>query len=207
MPILLSVQASPRGTVSVSRALSAIFENEWLRANEGGVIVRRDLMISSIPYMDLDWIAGVYAPAEVERTAAMQKALSLSEEMINEVRSAGRILIGTPMYNYSVPAVLKSWIDYIVRPGFTFALAPDWPGLLSDRPVDIVVAARDEYDSENLARLDALTPVVKRAFEFMGISDVRSLIVGGSLGVNRGAVALADHLARFEIPIAQAARR
>ena len=146
--------------------MSEIFEKEWLRLNEGGRVVRRDLMSSGIPYMDLDWIAGIYAPPEVERTEPMRKALALSEELIDEVRSADRILIGTPMYNYSVPAVLKSWIDYIVRPGFTFALAPGWPGLLS---------------------------------------DVRSLIVGGSLGVNRGAVALSDHLAKFAGAVTHAA--
>ena len=197
MASLLSVQASPRGSTSISRALSEIFEKEWLRLNVGGRVVRRDLMSSGIPYMDLDWIAGIYAPPHVERTEDMHKALALSEELIDEVRSADRILIGTPMYNYSVPAVLKSWIDYIVRPGFTFALAPGWPGLLSDRPVNVLVAARDEYDPEQLEELDALTPVIRHAFAFMGVSDVRSLIAGGSLGVNRGAVALADHLAKF----------
>jgi FMN-dependent NADH-azoreductase len=186
--------------------LSAIFEAQWLQVNKGGKVVLRELMSAGIPYMDVDWIAGVYAPPQVQRSGAMQKALALSEELINEVRSADRILIGTPMYNYSVPAVLKSWIDYIVRPGFTFALAPGWPGLLHDRPVDVLVAARDEYDPERLDRLDALTPVIQRAFAFMGISDVRSLVAGGSLGVNRGDVALADHLAKFEAAVTQAAR-
>lgn len=205
MATLLSVQASPRGPQSISRALSAIFEAEWLRLNEGGQVVRRELMSSGIPYMDLNWIGGVYAPPGVERTAAMQKALALSEELINEVRSADRIVIGTPMYNYSVPAVLKSWIDYIVRPGFTFALAPGWPGLLANRPVDVLVAARDEYDPEMLERLDVLTPVIQRAFAFMGISDVRPFVAGGSLGVNRGDLALGAHLAKFEAAVIQAA--
>ena len=102
--------------------------------------------------------------------------------------------------------MLKSWIDYIVRPGFTFARAPGWPGLLEDRPLDLLIAARDEYDPEKLDWLDTLTPVTQRAFAFMGISDVRSLVAGGSLGVNRGDVILADHLAKFEAAVIQAAR-
>ncbi len=205
MATLLSVQASPRGPMSISRALSTMFEAEWLRLNDGGRIVRRDLKSAGIPYMDLDWIAGVYAPPDVERTDAMLQALALSEALIEEVRSADRILIGTPMYNYSVPAVLKSWIDYIVRPGFTFELAPGWPGLLETRRVDVLVAARDEHDPEQAEQLDALTPVIRRAFAFMGVSDVRSLIAGGSLGVNRGAVPLADHLAKFTAAVTAAA--
>ena len=207
MTFLLSVQASPRGAMSISRALGAIFEKEWSSSNPDGTIVRRDLMRPAIPYMDMDWIAGTYAPPEIERTEPMRRALALSEELIDEVRQADRILIATPMYNFSIPAVLKSWIDYIVRPGYTFALAPGWPGLLEDKPVDVLVAARDTYAPETLEHNDVLTPVIRRAFDFMGISNVRSLIVGGSLGVNRGAVALPDHLAKSETAVVEMARR
>ncbi|WP_419728576.1 hypothetical protein [Lichenicola sp.] len=58
--------------MSISRGLSGIFEKEWLRLNEGGRVVRRDLMSSGIPYMDLDWSAGIYAPPDIERTEPMR---------------------------------------------------------------------------------------------------------------------------------------
>lgn len=105
------------------------------------------------------------------------------------------------MYNFSVPAILKSWIDYLVRPGFTFALAPGWPGLLADKPARILVATRDVHvaGSED----DLVTPVIRRALSFIGIKDVASLLVGGSLGVNRGDVRLDDHVAKFDRAIAE----
>jgi FMN-dependent NADH-azoreductase len=63
----------------------------------------------------------------------MQKALALSTELIAELQAADVLFISTPMYNFTIPAVLKSWIDYVMRPGFTFRLAPGWPGLLENK--------------------------------------------------------------------------
>ena len=151
----------------------------------------------------MDWIAGVYAPPAVPRTPEMERSLALSAELIEEVKRVDQVLILTPMYNFTIPAVLKSWIDYIVRPGFTFALAPGLPGLLEDKPVRVLIATRDIYELGG--EDDQVTPVLKRAFAFMGVRDFVSLLAGGSLGVNRGEVSLNDHLARFEAPLGQMA--
>jgi hypothetical protein len=62
-------------------------------------------MKSNIPYMNNDWISGIYAPPEVVRTAEMNAALELSSELIAELKAAGHLVISTPMYNFSVPAV------------------------------------------------------------------------------------------------------
>ena len=204
MSTLLTINASPRGEMSILRRLGERYIHHWLAAHPDGTIVERDLMEPAIPYMNVDWIGGVCAPPAVPRTPEMLAALALSETLIGELVNADQVLICTPMYNYSIPAVLKSWIDYLVRPGFTFKMAPGWPGMLADKPTRILVATRDVHDpgSED----DQVTPVVRRAFSFMGIRDVASLLAGGSLGVNRGEVRLEDHLARFEGAIVKAAR-
>lgn len=203
MPTLLHVTVSPRGAQSISRALGATVVRHWREAHPDGAVTERDLAASPPPYMDVDWIGGVYAPPAVERTPAMERALALSAELIDELRSADTVLISTPMYNFTIPAVLKSWIDYVVRPGFTFALGPGWPGLLADRPVRVLVACRDSYEAGSDD--DQVTPVLRRAFAFMGVRNVRSLLAGGSLGVNRGDIAMKDHLARFAGPVADLA--
>ncbi|MGI4748535.1 MAG: FMN-dependent NADH-azoreductase [Janthinobacterium lividum] len=200
MPILLNIDASPRGEMSISRKLGERYVHHWRAAHPDGTVIERNLMTSGIPYMDIDWIGGVYAPPQVPRTPEMLRALALSDELIQELVGADQLLICTPMYNYSIPAVLKSWIDYIVRPGFTFALAPGWPGLLADRPVRILVATRDVHEPGG--EDDQVTPVIRRALSFMGIQDIVSLLAGGSLGVNRGDVPVKDHVARFEQAIA-----
>ena len=200
MPRLLVINASPRGDMSISRRLGERYISHWLVAHPEGTLIERDLMNPTIPYMNVDWISGVYAPPAHARTPEMLAALTLSETLIGELINADQVLICTPMYNYSIPAVLKSWIDFLVRPGFTFKLAPGWPGMLADKPIRIIIATRDVHDPASDE--DQLTPVVRRALTFMGIQDVVSLLAGGSLGVNRGEVRLEDHVARFEQAIA-----
>jgi FMN-dependent NADH-azoreductase len=200
MSTLLSISASPRGEMSISRRLGERYVHHWLAAHPDGAIVERDLTKPAIPYMNVDWIGGVYAPPAVPRTPEMLAALALSETLIGELVRADQVLICTPMYNYSIPAVLKSWIDYLVRPGFTFKLAPGWPGMLADKPIRVLIATRDVHETES--EDDQVTPVIRRAFSFMGIHNVASLLAGGSLGVNRGEVRLEDHIARFEQEIA-----
>ena len=68
MPTLLALNVSPRGDRSISRALGERFVKDWKAHNPDGTVIHRDLNASRIPYMDIDWIAGVYAPPDVERT-------------------------------------------------------------------------------------------------------------------------------------------
>jgi FMN-dependent NADH-azoreductase len=206
MPTLLSIDVSPRGDRSISRALSKRFIEHWQRTHPDGAIIRRDLSDPKIPYMDNDWISGVYAPPEIERTPAMKGALKLSSELISEVQAADCSLISTPMYNFTLPAVLKSWIDYIVRPGFTFKLAPGWPGMLVNKAAKIIVVSRDVYTEGTPSdEGDGVTPVLRQVLSFMGITEVAAMRAGGSLGVNRGDVKMEDHLAKFEQAVEQLA--
>ncbi len=206
MPTLLSLDVSPRGDRSISRALGKRFVQHWQQNNPEGRVVYRDLDASRIPYMDNDWISGVYAPPDVQRTPDMQKALALSTELIAELQAADVLFISTPMYNFTVPAVLKSWIDYVIRPGFTFRLAPGWPGMLENKKGKLIVVSRDSYDAGQPSEAaDLVTPVLRKALEFMGIHDVEVVRAGGSLAVNQGKIRLEDHLLTFEAAVAKLA--
>jgi FMN-dependent NADH-azoreductase len=102
------------------------------------------------------------------------------------------------MYNFTVLAVLKSWIDDVVRPGFTFRLAPGWPGMLENKKAKPIVVWRDKYDTAAPSGADDLVlPVLGKALSFMGINDVGVVRAGGRLAVNLGKVGLEDHLGRY----------
>ena len=208
MPTLLNLDASPRGDRSISRAFGKRFITHWRQQNPDGVVISRDLNASRVPYMDNDWIAGVYAPPEVERTPEMQRALALSSELIAELQAGDVLLISTPMYNFAIPAVLKSWIDYVIQPGFTFRLAPGWPGMLENKKAKLIVVSRDSYKAgEPSEAADQVTPVLRQALGFMGIRDVDVVRAGGSLAVNLGKVRLEDHVAAYDAVLAAAAKR
>jgi FMN-dependent NADH-azoreductase len=203
MPTLLALDVRPRGERSISRALGKRFVEHWQARNPGGAVIYRDLNASRIPYMDNDWIGGVYAPPDVERTPEMQEALAFSAELIAELQAAELLFICTPMYNFTIPAVLKSWIDYVVRPGYTFRLAPGWPGMLANKRARLIVVSRDSYHAGEPSEADDLvTPVLRKALSFMGINDAGVVRAGGSLAVNLGKVRIEDHLERYAPEVA-----
>ena len=106
------------------------------------------------------------------------------------------------MYDFAIPAALKSWIDYVVRPGYTFRLAPGWPGMLANKRARLIVVSRDSFDAGEPSEADDLvTPVLRKALSFMGINDVGVVRVGGSLA-NLGKVRVEDHRERYAPEVA-----
>ena len=121
---ILEVSASGRHGDSVSRKLS----NELIEAietREGAVeIVRRDLS-NGVPLVDERWIHANFTPDD-ERTRDQREALGVSDALVEELQDADVIVIGSPIYNFGVPAALKAWVDMIARARKTFRYRPGW---------------------------------------------------------------------------------
>jgi FMN-dependent NADH-azoreductase len=129
MASLLHLDASVRGERSLSRRLSQSFVDTWLDRHPADELVRRDLSEHAPPFVDESWIAACFTKPEA-RTPAMNAVLAPSDELIGELEAADVLVIGTPMFNYGMPARLKAWIDQVVRVDrtFSFDLARgDWP--------------------------------------------------------------------------------
>src|ERR1700684_4580163 len=103
MPTLLQIDASPRGDYSISRRLTAAFADAWKDKHPDGKVITRDLTKTNLTFVDLDWIAGAYS-APQKHTPEHKKALAISDELIAELLSADEIVLGTPMFNFAVPA-------------------------------------------------------------------------------------------------------
>ena len=113
---LLHVDASPRGQRSYSRKLGATFVAAWRLAHADSTVITRDLGREAPPFVSADWVEGAFAPADQQSPAA-REAIRVSDRYVDELLAADEIVITTPMYNLSLPAVLKAWIDQIVRVG------------------------------------------------------------------------------------------
>lgn len=133
---ILRIDASPRQSRSLSRALADTFVEAFAKQREARV-VRRDLASTDLGFVDEEWIAAAFTP-DAERTTEQHSALALSDKLIDELASADLLVIATPMYNYGMPAVLKAWVDQVVRVGktFTFDLAR------GDFPLEPVLAGK-----------------------------------------------------------------
>jgi FMN-dependent NADH-azoreductase len=206
MPTLLSIQASSRGDSSVSRILSDKFVEQWKQKYPAGQVIVRDLMKTDLPFLDIPWIAGAFAPDPAKRSPEMKAALAVSDTLIAEIRSADHILIGVPMMNFSIPAVLKAYIDQIVRLNETFSR--ETGGLLKDKVVKIILASGRVYSTGSPdAGLDFASGPLKAILNYIGITNIEIIFVGGAMGISRGLIKIEDHIAGFEPSVKEMANR
>ncbi|NQD95992.1 FMN-dependent NADH-azoreductase [Pseudomonas sp. CrR25] len=127
MKKILAVNGSPRGARSHSRRLLESFLQACV-AEQGEVeLLRREVGRANLPHVDEAWIAAAFHPQPAERPAPMQAALAFSDELVDELFAADRLVIAAPMYNFAIPSGLKAWVDQIVRIGRTFDFIPDDP--------------------------------------------------------------------------------
>ncbi|WP_306260015.1 FMN-dependent NADH-azoreductase [Pararhizobium sp. IMCC21322] len=119
-----SIGPAPERHRSLSRQLSQAFVDEWLAKQPKDFVIQRDVGLAPPPAISQDWIEAAFTPPE-QRNAEQEKALALSNELIAEIEGADIIVLGTPMYNYGMPAALKAWFDQVIRVDktFTFDLA------------------------------------------------------------------------------------
>ncbi|PNW39494.1 UNVERIFIED_CONTAM: FMN-dependent NADH-azoreductase [Euhalothece sp. KZN 001] len=116
---LLHIDASARSQRSLSRHLSQKFLDQWQKHCPHDSVLRRDLGKNPPPAITENWIGAAFTPASA-RSTEQARELMLSDELIAEVESADLIILGTPMYNYGMPAALKAWFDQVIRINKTF---------------------------------------------------------------------------------------
>lgn len=134
----------------------------------------RDLWSPQLPHVDETYGHVLAGSREMAADAFGQPgSLCLSEALIVELESAQALVIGTPMHNYTVPSVLKAWIDHVLRIHRTFVPTPGGKrGLLGDRPVYIAVAAGGRYTGPRPLQPDHLTPYLKAALGTIGLTNL-----------------------------------
>ena len=202
MPKLLSVLVSPRGDYSISRSLAKTFTDEWTSKNAGGEVVTRDLCNTKLPFVDLPWIAGAYSPAE-QHSPEMKASLAVGDELIAELQAADHILIATPMFNFSTPAILKAWIDHVVRVNVT--VSTSYEGLLKNKKVTVIIASGGVYTPGSyMEAYDRESGYLKAILGFIGLTDVTLIQAGGSNDVAQGKTTQEALVSTF-IPEVQAA--
>ncbi len=194
---LLRIDSSARRT-SVTRKLTAQFTETWKKENPGGLVKERDLATTVLPQITDEWVAGSSVdPAQ--QTQAHRQAIALSDTLIAELVEADSIVIGAPMYNFSIPFPLKAWIDQIVRRSRTFSYGPDGPkGLLKNKKVFVVTSRAGAYGPGSpMERADFQEPYLRFILGFIGITDV-TFIHAESQGREEGSASLAAALQQIE---------
>ena len=197
MSNILVLNSSVSGEASVSRLLVADAVTELTQRDPSAKLVFRDLAANPIPHLTPETVAGVRAQAT---TPAEQAARALSDELIAELRAADTIVIGAPMYNFSIPTTLRSWFDHVLRAGETFSYSEAGPkGLLPGKKV-IVVESRGGLYSEGPGQaIDFQEPYLRQLLGFVGLADDLTFIRAEKIGYGPDArdQALADSRAEL----------
>lgn len=167
---LLHLDSSILGDASASRQLSRAVVEAWQAAEPAAKVTYRDLAGDALSHLSaLSLVAGG-TPSEL-RDAAQKHEAELGETTLNEFLAADAIVIGAPMYNFTVPTQLKAWIDRIAIAGKTFRYTENGPeGLAVGKKVVIVSTAGGIHSGQVTGQ--AHEDYLKLVLNFLGVTDI-----------------------------------
>jgi FMN-dependent NADH-azoreductase len=178
---ILHVSCSPRGQASESYRISQKIIGFLLQKEPAAILVNRVIGGGAIPHIDESYATALGATEQSSAELFPQGSMSKSEELIQELENSDVVVIGTPMHNFTVPSVLKAWIDHIVRIRRTFNVTRDGKvGALRDRPVFVAVSSGGKFSGERARQPDFLTPYLRAILGTIGLHDLTFFSVEGS---------------------------
>ncbi len=171
---ILQIHSSARLKGSNTRALS-----QYLVEALGEPVVSRDLALQPLPVISAVDLIAVHESAE-QASPSFQTQLALSNQLIDELNAADTLVLGAPMYNFSIPASLKVWVDAICRSGLTFKYTEKGPvGLLAIQRAYIITATGGVPVGSGM---DFCSPYLEGICRFLGIKEVTHIDASGSKG-------------------------
>lgn len=194
---LLHIDSSPLGAQSVSRELTRRTVAQWQVSRPATVVEYLDLAADAPAHLDVNSLGFRLGLADASLTETQKRENALTEKLLAQFLAADVIVVGAPMYNFSVPSQLKAWIDRIAQVGRTFKYTEQGPVGLAGGKTVIVASTRGGAYSANpaLSFLDHQESYLKTVFGFLGITDVR---IVRAEGLNMGPEVKAEALASAE---------
>ena len=193
MTHILLLESSSNLASSVSRDLSESYVKDYKAAHPDTTVTERDLVASPIPHLGVDLLGGMFGKPEA-LSDAQKSALALSDSLVDEVMAASLIVIGVPMYNFSIPSALKAWIDHVIRAGRTFHYTAEGPkGLVAGKKAVLFLASGGVYSDGPYKPYDFQVTYLRAILGFIGITDVTVVRAEGlSMGPESATKAVAD---------------
>lgn len=185
MPRLLHIACSPRAE-SESAAGAGVFLARFREIHPDWDIDEMNLWRETLPDFEGAILQAKYARlAGRGFTGAEHDDFAVAERMALRLGMAERVVISTPMWNFSIPYKLKQWIDIICQPGLTFRFDPaqGYLPLLDDRPTLVILASGSDFATGmNRGRIDMATPYLREALRFIGLRNVQFVQIGPTAG-------------------------
>ena len=196
MTTLLVIQSSLHGDDGASSRLARQYARAWQLRNPAGRVRLRDLAADPPPHLDAERFGAFLKPAD-ERAPGERAAAAISDELVAELVDADEVVVGMPMYNFTVPSTFKAWMDHVARAGVTFRYTESGPeGLIPDKPVHVFATRGGKYAGTDM---DTQTPLVRHFLGLLGLRDIRFTHAEGlAMGETTRDAALAEAEAEIE---------
>ncbi|MDG6778555.1 NAD(P)H-dependent oxidoreductase [Thiomicrorhabdus sp. zzn3] len=181
---LLRIDASAQANdASQSKKLADRFQQAWLKQHPEGQVIHHNLADMSLKHINSDFIGAMYTP-EAQRNDAQKQILAESDQWVAELKNADALVISTPMYNFSIPSYLKSYLDTVTRVGETFRYGENGPeGLLNIPKVAVIMTSGGDYTQPPLDAMNFVTPYLQTVLSFNGLDNA---IMIEAPGMNMG---------------------
>jgi FMN-dependent NADH-azoreductase len=166
----LIINSSALGDASVSNKLTRQLADRLKVMDPTLEIKVRDIGADPVPHLTADSVGAIRGVAD---TDAARTTLALSDTLIDEIREADLLVIGSPMYNFGMSSTLKAWFDHVLRAGVTFSYSESGPeGLMKGKKAVVIEARAGFYSDGPAAGMDNQEPHLRTLLGFMGITDV-----------------------------------
>lgn len=188
---LLHIDSAITGEQSVSRQLTARTVAAWVVTHPGTQVQHLDLAADVVPHLGADALG--FRTGQAAETAIQREENALSEALVSQFLAADVVVIGAPLYNFSVPSQLKAWIDRVAQIGRTFKYTDKGPvGLAGGKTVIVAITRGGVYSTSEAGRaMEHQESYLQTVFGFLGITDVRFVRAEGvALGPDAKAQAL-----------------
>jgi FMN-dependent NADH-azoreductase len=186
---ILQINSSVRGAASESTRVAGNIVARLSAANPAAQVTVRDLGANPHPVLDGAALGALFTPAD-QRSAEQAARVAQDDALIAEAQAADVIVIGAPMYNFSMPVQLKAWFDAIARAGVTFRYTETGPeGLLKNKKVYVATARGGIYPAD----ADPQVPQIRMLLNFLGMTENEFVYSAGlAMGPDAAAKGLAD---------------
>ena len=195
MSKLLHIDSSILGGNSVSRQLTAQIVASWRAAHPATQVSYLDLAVDTPSHLSAESLGFRMPAGTATLSETQQRENAISEALVSQFLAADVVVIGAPLYNFSVPSQLKAWIDRLAQAGRTFKYTDKGPvGLAGGKTVIVASTRGGVYStSEGGQAMEHQESYLKVVFGFFGITDVRFVRAEGvAMGPDAKAAALAS---------------
>lgn len=179
---ILKIDTSPRREQSNSRILGDYLVQQL----DGDGLTVMDLSAHPLPAMSAEDLIALHASRD-NGYASLEQHVSISDGLIAELKGADTLVIGIPVHNFSIPLVLKQWVDYICRAGHTFRYGSDGPQGLSDIERAYLVVSAGGMEIGGTA--DFASRYMAHVCRFIGVREIHIIDASGSKGTPEAVIA------------------